>query len=131
MDGLWRVLQIKMRHLNKGRELGRVRNQRKALFQTMLGSLIMREKIQTTEAKAKELKGRIDRIVNKAKKINEKGDKVSVMREISKYIPQMACKKITGEFLKKFEDRKSGYTRIIKIPRRKSDGAKVAVIEFV
>lgn len=111
--------------------MGRVRNQRKALFQTMLGSLVLHERIETTEAKAKELKGKIDRLINKAKRVNGGGDKVATMRELRKYIPLVACRKITGEFLDKFKSRKSGYARIVKLPRRKSDGAAMSVIEFV
>jgi large subunit ribosomal protein L17 len=120
-----------MRHQNKGRELGRERSQRKALFRTMLGSLIMQEKIETTEAKAKELKGKIDRLINKAKKGKDPVRKLAIIRDLKKYIPAMAMKKLTGEFLDKFEKRSSGYTRIIKLAPRKSDSARIAIIEFV
>ncbi|HRZ95201.1 MAG TPA: 50S ribosomal protein L17 [Candidatus Moranbacteria bacterium] len=120
-----------MRHQKHGRKFGRVKNQRRALFRTMLGSFIMREKITTTEAKAKELKSRIDKIINKAKKAEAKSDKVAIRRDLGKLIPEMAVKKITGEFLKAFSSRNSGYARVIKIERRKNDGAKMAVVEFV
>lgn len=120
-----------MQHQNKTKEFGRTSNQRRAMFRTMLGSLIMQEKINTTEIKAKELKGKIDRIINKAKKGNDETKKLSVRRDLAKYIPEMAIKKITGEFLKKFENKNSGYTRVIKLAPRKSDGARVAIIEFV
>ena len=120
-----------MRHLNKVKEFSRVKNQRQALFKTMLGSLIMREKIKTTEAKAKELKRRIDRIVNKAKKSKIENKKVAITRDLRNIIPAEAIKKITGEFLNRFGSRGSGYTRVVKIARRKSDGARMAMIEFV
>lgn len=120
-----------MRHLKKGRKLGRVSSQRKALFRTMLGSLIMREKIKTTEAKAKEVKSKIDRIINKAKKAEIKKDKVTIIRELKKYIPDAASTKLTGEFLSKFNDKSSGYATIVKLPRRKGDGARLAIVEFV
>ena len=120
-----------MRHLKQGRKLGRVSSQRKALFRTMLGSLIMREKIETTEAKAKEIKSKIDRIVRKAKTAQDKDKKTAVRRELKKYIPDMAAKKITGDFVKKFEKRNSGYARLIKLAQRKSDNAKMAIVEFV
>lgn len=97
----------------------------------MLGSLVMREKISTTEAKAKELKGKIDRVVNKAKKAQNKDKKTAIMRELITLVPEMAAKKLTGEFIKKFDSRNSGYARVVKLPRRKSDGAKLAIIEFV
>lgn len=120
-----------MRHLNKGKEFGRVRNQRKALFKTMLGSLIMREKITTTEAKAKELKGKIDKIITKAKKAKAKDRKIATLRDLKKDLPEMAIKKIMGDFLGKLDSRSSGYVQIIKLSPRKSDGAKMAIIKFV
>jgi large subunit ribosomal protein L17 len=120
-----------MQHKNKTKEFGRTRNQRRAMFKTMLGSLIMQEKIVTTEAKAKEIKGRIDRILNKAKKTKDKSKKIGAIRDLFRFIPEVAIKKITGDFLDNFEDRKSGYTRIVKLSPRKSDGARMASIEFV
>ncbi|MFC1644701.1 50S ribosomal protein L17 [Patescibacteria group bacterium] len=121
-----------MNHQKVGRKFGRVKGQREAMFSTLLGSLIMHEKITTTEAKAKEAKTLIDRIVNKAKKSTKSNDlKVSVIRDLSRKLPKEAVKKLTGEFVKKFDDRNSGYTRVIKLSPRKSDSAKVAVIEFV
>ncbi|EKE10801.1 MAG: hypothetical protein ACD_15C00202G0023 [uncultured bacterium] len=120
-----------MKHLQKGRKLGRVRNQRTALFRTLLGSLIMKEKIKTTEAKAKEMKAKIDKIINKAKLVKQEEKAVAVMRDLRVKIPLMAVKKITGDFLDKFSKRNSGYTRIIKLAPRKGDAAKIAIIEFV
>lgn len=120
-----------MKHLKTGRKLGRVRNQRRALKKTLLGSLIMQGKIKTTEAKAKEIKPLIDKIINKAKQSKIETKKVAVIRSLSAQIPAMAVKKITGEFLDKFSSRKSGYTRIIKLAPRKGDAAKIAIIEFV
>lgn len=123
---------IHMKHRATGRKLGRIKKQRVALLKTLLGSLIVKEKITTTEAKAKEIKPKIDRIISKAKKMRaDETRKVAVVREISKYLPAMAVKKLSGEFLERFESRQSGYTRIIKLVPRKSDGAKMAVIEFV
>jgi len=120
-----------MKHLKKGRKLGRVRNQRTALFKTLMGSLIMKEKIKTTEAKAKEMKGMIDKVINKAKKTKDESRKISVLRDLRNEIPAMAMKKITGEFLDKFSKRSSGYTRIVKLAPRSGDGARMSVIEFV
>jgi len=120
-----------MKHLQKGRKLGRVRSQRTALFRTMLGSLIMEEKIKTTEAKAKEMKAMIDKLINKAKLSKDEVKKIAVLRALRVKIPLMAVKKLTGEFLDKFSKRSSGYTRIIKLIPRKGDAAKIAIIEFV
>ncbi|MFA7319100.1 MAG: 50S ribosomal protein L17 [Parcubacteria group bacterium] len=121
-----------MQHKNKTKEFGRTASQRKALWRTMLGSLIISEKIETTEAKAKELKGRIDKIINKAKKYPKEGEqRLAARRNLKKDIPLMAVEKMMGEFLKKFENRRSGYTRVIKLAPRKSDNARLAIIEFV
>lgn len=120
-----------MRHLKHGRKLGRERNQRKALFKTLLGSLIMREKIKTTEAKAKEAKSKIDKLINKAKKSASDSLKITAIRELARVLPENAAKKLRGDFLKKFSNRNSGYARVIKLDRRKSDGARMAIIEFV
>lgn len=121
-----------MKHKKTGRKLSRERNQRRALIKTLLGSLILVEKITTTEAKAKEIRPVIDRMIAKAKKITGEGkSKVAVIRELNNKMPAKATKKLVGDFLNKFEARNSGYTRIIKLPARKSDSAKMAVIEFV
>ncbi len=119
-----------MQHSNKTKEFGRERNQRIALWRTMLGSLIMQEKITVTEAKAKELKVRMDKLINKAKKSGTT-NRMVVMRSLRKDLPVMAVNKIMGDFLNKFEKRQCGYTRITKIASRKSDNAKMAIIEFI
>lgn len=112
--------------------MSRSRKQRKALIKTLLGNLILKEKITTTEAKIKEIKPLIDRVINKAKtiKANEKR-KVAVVRALSGLLPKESAKKLSGEFIGRFDGRQSGYTRVTKLARRKSDGAKMAVIEFV
>ena len=121
-----------MNHLAKGRKFSRVKKVRTALLKTLMGSLIMREKITTTEAKAKEIKPMVDKIITKVKKMSkDETKKVATIRELRKELPLMAVKKLSGEFGKKFEKRSSGFSRIIKIEQRKSDGAKMAVIEFV
>jgi len=120
-----------MKHLKKGRKLGRVRNQRTALFRTLLGSLIMKEKIKTTEAKAKEMKAKIDQLINKAKIAKDETKKIAIVRILRTKLPLMAVKKLTSEFSDRFSKRNSGYTRIIKLDQRKSDAAKMAIIEFV
>lgn len=121
-----------MKHRHTGRVLSRGRNQRRALIKTLLGSLVLHGRITTTEAKAKEIKLFVDQIINKAKiaRTDEKR-RVAMMRELQKKIPMVAVKKLTGEFGIQFDSRKSGYTRVVKLDPRKSDGAKMAVIEFV
>ncbi len=98
----------------------------------MLGSLIVRGRIETTEAKAKELKGNIDQLINKAKRVSDETRKVAVIRELRKCLPLVAVEKLVSEeTLSRFSVRGSGYTRVVKLEARKGDGAKMAVIEFV
>jgi large subunit ribosomal protein L17 len=121
-----------MRHLVKGRKFSRVRKQRTALLKTLLGSLVMKEKITTTEARAKEMRPMIEKIITKAKRISkDETKKVAIMRDLRKELPVMAVKKMTGELAKKISERNGGYVRIIKLAQRKSDGARMAVIEFI
>jgi len=91
----------------------------------------MKEKIKTTQAKAKELKSKVDKIINKAKKSKIKEKKLSIIRELKKEIPDMAIGKLMGAFLEKFDNKSGGYARVIKLERRKSDGAEMAIIELV
>ena len=119
-----------MKHKVQGRKFGRIRKQRRALVRSLLNNFIMREKMTTTEAKAKELKSLIDSFIIKAKKIDEK-NKVSMIRLLSKSLSGAAIKKLTGDFVKRFDSRKSGFSKITKLGRRKGDSAKMAVIEFV
>jgi len=121
-----------MKHRVKGRKFSRLRDQRTAFLKTLVGSLIVKEKITTTEARAKEIKSIVDRMVGKSLKAkNDETKKVSVIRDLRKHMPLVAAKKLMSEFTLKFEKRASGFVRIIKLEKRKGDSAKMAVIEFV
>jgi large subunit ribosomal protein L17 len=121
-----------MKHRHAGRVLSRGRNQRRALIKTLLGSLILHEHIKTTEAKAKEVKNFIDQIVNKAKVARtDVVRRVAMIRELRKDIPMVAVEKLVSDFGTRFDTRTSGYTRIVKLDVRKSDSARMAIIEFV
>lgn len=120
-----------MKHQKKDRELGRPASQRKALLRSLLSSLIIKEKITTTEAKAKETKKKIDPLINKAKKFEDKAKRAVVLRNLNNELSQNAVKKLTGEFLQRFAKRGSGYTRVVKLGSQRNDNAKMAIIEFV
>jgi len=121
-----------MKHQRKGRKFSRVKNQRRAMFKSLLGSFIMHEKITTTEAKAKETKIMIDRIINQGKVArSDKEKKIAIIRDLNRKLPLKASEKIVSDFVDKFKERKSGYSRIIKKGPRKSDSARMAIIEFV
>ncbi|MAZ40924.1 50S ribosomal protein L17 [bacterium] len=116
-----------MRHHNANRKFGRTRNQRNALLKHLAESLVRYEKIETTEAKAKELKSFIEKLVTRARKGDVAAHRILVARLGSK----TAAKKLIDEIAPKYEKREGGYTRVIKLPARKGDAAKMAVIEFV
>ncbi len=121
-----------MKHRVTGRKFSRKKGPREAMIKTLLGSIIVRERVKTTEAKAKEAKPKIDRLITKAKKMKADPTKsAAVIRDLRKHLPLVAVKKLSGEFLDRFKTRQSGYTRITKLEQRKSDAAKMAVIEFV
>lgn len=117
-----------MRHHNSKRKFGRDKNQRKALLSSLALSLIIREKIKTTEPKAKELRPFIEKLVTRAKK----GDLATRRLIIAKLSNRSKeTKKLFDVIAPKYIDKKGGYTRIIKLGVRKSDSAAMAVIEFV
>lgn len=116
-----------MRHHNKNRTLGRNTNQRRALLKSLACSLIRDEKIVTTEAKAKELRPLIERMIT-----HGKNDSVATRRFITSKIGSVEmANKLVSDISSKYQDRSGGYTRIIKLPIRKSDASKMAQIEFV
>ncbi len=117
-----------MRHHNSVRKFGRKRNGRKALLKSLALSLVKTGKIKTTEAKAKELRPFIEKLVTKGKTASLSARR-NVTARLANRKPE--SKKLVDEVSKKYQDRKGGYTRIMKLPRRKSDGSKMAVIEFV
>ena len=117
-----------MRHGNNKRKFGRVRKVRVALINSLALNLIVRGKIKTTEPKAKELRPFIEKLVTSAK-ANDMATRRLVISKLSNRRPEV--KKLFDTIAPKYADRKGGYTRILKLGRRKSDGAKMAVIEFV
>ncbi|MDD4625060.1 MAG: 50S ribosomal protein L17 [Candidatus Paceibacterota bacterium] len=110
----------------KGRKFHRETAQRKAMLRTMATSLIMKEKIKTGEAKAKELSGYVEKKITRAKK----GD-LAASRYLAKFFCPRAVSKLVKEVAPKYKDRAGGYTRIVKLGPRKTDGAKMAIIELV
>lgn len=115
-----------MRHHNQNRKLGRVRKVRRALINSLARSLVLHQKIETTEPKAKELRPFIEKLVTKGKE-----QSVSNRRAIGTKIGPAATKILIDTISKKYADRKGGYTRITKSKSRLADGSKMAIIEFV
>ena len=116
-----------MRHLKAGRKLGRTSAHRKALFRNLVGALILRERISTTLAKAKELRGKVEKTITLGKK-----GTLHARRQAFKLAPQKeTVQKVFGPLAERYAKRPGGYTRIIKIGPRKGDNAPMAFIELV
>jgi len=116
-----------MKHLKKGRKFGRKRGQRKAFMKILANNLIQHEQIITTEARAKELRPFVERLVTYGKKQNLHG-----FRLLLEKLPKDAAYKLYHEIAPRYLNRKGGYTRVVKhTERRKQDGAKKATIEFI
>lgn len=109
------------------RKLGRTSSARKALFRAMLTSLFRHERIETTEAKAKEIRGLADKMVTLAKR----GD-LHARRQVLAYLmDEDVVTKLFKDIAPKYAERNGGYTRIIKTGVRKGDAAPLAYIELV
>ena len=116
-----------MRHKMGYKKLNRTSEHRKALIKNMLNSLIKYEQITTTLPKAKVLKPQADKIITLGKKDTLTNTKTL----ISKLQDAKSANKVKKTLSKRYENRKGGYTRIIKAGFRYGDNAPMAVIEFV
>jgi len=115
-----------MKKRKKGRKLSRKTGQRRALLKSLARELFLKEKIKTTKAKAKELSAFAEKLITKAKKAS-----LASRRLLARNFSPKIVKKIVDEIAPRYKERKGGYTRIIKLGPRKSDGAKMAIIELV
>ncbi len=116
-----------MRHANNKRKFGREKNQRNALLKSLARSLILKKKIKTTEPKAKELRPFVEKLVTLGMKETLASRRLLIAR-----VGEDAAKKLTaGGLSASYKGRAGGYTRITKMIQRKTDGAPMAIIEFV
>ena len=115
-----------MRKKKKGRKLSRERNQRIALLKTLASALFLKEKIRTTQAKAKEVSGFIEKFISKSKKKD-----LASRRELLRFFSKKIVKKLIDEIAPRYQNRSGGYSKIIKLGARKRDGAKMAIIELI
>lgn len=115
-----------MQKRKKGRKLSRKKDQRNALLRSLCESLFLKEKIKTTQAKAKETAIMAEKLITRAKK----GD-VAASRHLASYFSKSLVKKIISEIAPRYSQRKGGYTRIVKLEPRKADAAEMAIIELV
>jgi large subunit ribosomal protein L17 len=147
-----------MRHRNSGRKFDRDTSSRRAMLRLLTANLVLHERIETTDAKAKEVRRVAEKLITKARRLgdvayttHDKLDakarvrRLAVERQISAYIPKpFAVKEVDGvakkvnlvekvlvELSKRFKDRPGGYTRIIKFGPRRGDGAPMVGLELV
>jgi large subunit ribosomal protein L17 len=116
-----------MRHRKKGRKLGRTKEPREMMLRNLACSVLVYEKVKTTEAKAKEVRPLVERTITMAKK----GDLTARRRLISTLPQKNAVDKLMEILGERYKERPGGYTRIVKLGNREGDGAPVAQIELV
>ena len=117
-----------MRHGRKNRKFGRKANVRRGFIRSLAIAMLTYEHIKTTEARAKELRPYIEKLITKAKQ----GD-VASRRLIRARLgnQETLANKVVDDIAPRFSDRNGGYTRITKMPHRKGDASPMAIIEFV
>ncbi|MCA9525882.1 MAG: 50S ribosomal protein L17 [Myxococcales bacterium] len=136
-----------MRHRKSGRKLGRNQSHRDAMFRNMVTSLLSEEKIQTTTAKAKELRRVAERLITIGKRnassvVEAASDdtererrvaaRVAGVRQAGKTVhDRVILQKLFGELAERYQDREGGYTRIMRLGNRLGDNAELAIIELM
>jgi large subunit ribosomal protein L17 len=147
-----------MRHANAGRKFDRNTTSRRAMFRNLTANLVLNERIETTEAKAKELRRVAERLITKARRLGEasytpfeklseqdKAKRLATKRLIASFLPRWGTKtekggetkkvdlveKVLIDLAKRFAGRDGGYTRIIKLGERRGDNAPMVYIELV
>ncbi len=116
-----------MRHRKRGRQLGRNTKHRLALFRSLVTSLLDVERIETTEAKAKAIRGVAERMIT----LGKRGGLHNRRRALGFLRSKAVVSKVFDEMAQRFHDRQGGYTRMIKTRRRVGDAAKLVAIELV
>ncbi len=115
-----------MPKIKNKRRFGRKRDQRRALLLSLARALVLNEKIKTTEARAKELRIFLEKLITRARE-----DNLHNRRLLASRLSEDVAKKLIKEIGPRYKERKGGYTRIIKLNAREEDSARMAIIEFV
>jgi large subunit ribosomal protein L17 len=117
-----------MAHRIGGRKLSRKQGPRLALYKNLTVSVLRYERIKTTEAKAKEVRGRVERMITLAKR----GDLTARRAVIAEFPNEpLVINKLFDEIAPKYADRTSGYTRIVRLGERRGDAAEIVQLELV
>jgi large subunit ribosomal protein L17 len=147
-----------MRHKNSGRKFDRNTSSRRAMLRNLTANLILHEKIETTDAKAKELRRVAERLITKARRLGavaytaqaelspaDRARRLNASRTIAAYIPRFGVRVETGgatnrvdlvekvllDLARRYATRPGGYTRIVKFGPRRGDNAPISLIELV
>jgi large subunit ribosomal protein L17 len=116
-----------MRHAKKGRKLGTDASHRTAMMRGLARALFLNERIKTTEARAKEVRSLVDRIIGWGKR----GDVHARRLALAELNDRDLVHKIFADIAPRFAEREGGYTRILKLGPRKGDAAPMVIIELV
>ena len=115
-----------MNHHKKNRKLGREKKVRSGLIKSLALALLTENKIKTTDAKARELRPFVEKLVSQAKL-----GTLASRRSLISRVGSIGADRLVKVFNPKYEKRAGGYTRITKLPRRLADGSMMSIIEFV
>ncbi|HEX2878983.1 MAG TPA: 50S ribosomal protein L17 [Polyangiaceae bacterium] len=146
-----------MRHLKDGRQFGRDTSHRRAMFRALTANLLLHERIETTDAKAKELRRFADKVITSARRLGaiaytpleklkpaERARRLAAQRHVGTFLQRIGTKSAGGEqtevdliekvfvdLAQRYQKRAGGYTRIIKLGARRGDNAPISRIELV
>ena len=115
-----------MRKRKQGRKFSRTAAPRRALLDSLIRALIIKGRIQTTEARAKETQRFAEKLITKTRT-----GSMAARRHAALHLDARAVKKLLEEIAPRYKERKGGYTRVIKLGIRESDAARMAILEFV
>ncbi|MGE0322670.1 MAG: 50S ribosomal protein L17 [Polyangiaceae bacterium] len=146
-----------MRHRKAGRQFGRNTSHRRAMLRALTANLIAHERIETTDAKAKELRRVAERVITRAKRLGkiaytpaaelsqaDQARRQAAQQQVGRFLRRFGTvqdgvearkvdlvEKVFVDLAKRFADRPGGYTRIVKVGHRRGDNAPMSIIEFV
>lgn len=147
-----------MRHRKLGRQFSRNTSHRKAMFRALTANLVLHERIETTDAKAKELRRVAERLITRARRLGkvaytpheklsvaDRARRLAAQQQVGRFLRRFGVvhhegegsqkvdlvEKVFVDLAKRFEGRPGGYTRIVKLGNRRGDNAPMSLIEFV
>ena len=116
-----------MKHQIKGRKLGRCTAHRKAMLRNMVTSLLDYERIETTDARAKELRGVAERMIT----LGKRGTLHARRMALAMIQQESVVSKVFNKLAQRYRDREGGYTRVIKLGNRRGDNSPISIIELI